>query len=159
MEKKGKLKSVRSLPTKGDLHNKKEEAVEKPVEIHVLGEDPFDLSTLQNSWNKLIAERLKGGGKDSEIILLKLPFRLEGAKIILSLSNAFQQDQLMSYHTDIVTFLRKDLNNRKLELTSELVEEEREGMLYTNREKFEHMMKINPALRVLREKLDLDPDF
>jgi len=35
----------------------------------------------------------------------------------------------------------------------------REKMLYTDKEKFEHLKKKYPALKDLQERLGLDPEF
>ncbi len=159
MEKKNKLKSIKSLPKRVEYSPPSETNDNKTEEISSFGEDPFDTEKLASAWQQLIELRTKNGGRDSEILLLKQKWELKGTSIILTLTNAFQLDILNRFHTDIVGYLRKELNNRHLELKSEVSEIVREDMLYTNREKFEYLMKLNPQLRTLKDRLELDPDF
>lgn len=56
-------------------------------------------------------------------------------------------------------FLRKALKNQLIGIEAIVKEMAKEDMLYTNKEKFDHLIKKNPALGVLKEKLGLDPDY
>jgi DNA polymerase-3 subunit gamma/tau len=56
-------------------------------------------------------------------------------------------------------FLRTSLKNSKIILDSVVEEVKNEDMMYTNKEKFDHLAKKYPALTELQQKLGLDPDY
>ena len=49
--------------------------------------------------------------------------------------------------------------DRAIVLEAIVKETEREDMIYTNKEKFNHLAKKHPALGELQKKLGLDPDY
>ena len=95
--------------------------------------------------------------KESEKVMLNREFDLkEGNTIHLQLDNTIQGEILTEIKQELMDFLRKSLHNFSLQVTSEVVEREREYRPYTAQEKFEFLANKNPALRELREILNLD---
>lgn len=60
--------------------------------------------------------------------------------------------------TELLQFLRSNLNNRSLTLEAKLVQMESNEMIYTDRERFNYLAQKYPKLKKLQEKLGLDPD-
>jgi DNA polymerase-3 subunit gamma/tau len=56
-------------------------------------------------------------------------------------------------------FLRSRLNNHKIQLKTKIADMQRDLKPYTDKEKFEKMAEKNPALRTLREELDLEIEY
>jgi DNA polymerase-3 subunit gamma/tau len=56
-------------------------------------------------------------------------------------------------------FLRNNLKNDGLKLEAELHMNESKPLIYTPAEKFKYLSDKHPKLKVLQEKLGLDPDF
>lgn len=92
-------------------------------------------------------------------MLLKEPYKLEGHEIVLTLSNEVLKITFDNLKADLQGYLRSNIKNNKLILKATVKETAREDMIYTNREKFEHLAKKHPALRELGDKLGLDPDY
>ena len=156
-----KLKKSKSIPTKEELLREME--VEKQSSIvvteEITGQKEFSIEDLQKKWNEFLEYKQKNGGMETELMVLRQPWKLEGNTIRLHLSNALQQDLFVKFHPDLLGFLRKGLDNKKIEIKEEIKEDAREEVLYTNTEKFEHLKKMNPNLKNLSDRLGLDPEF
>ena len=129
------------------------------VTEEITGEKEFSLEDLREKWNEFLEYKQKNGGMETELMVLRQPWNLEGNTIRLHLSNALQQDLFVKFHPDLLGFLRKGLDNKKIEIKEEIKEDAREDVLYTNTEKFEHLKKMNPSLKNLSDRLGLDPEF
>jgi len=66
---------------------------------------------------------------------------------------------LNNFRTELTTFLREKLKNSTILVTGDLKEAEDKKMMYTSRDKFEYLLEKNPALKEMKERLGLDPDF
>ena len=154
-ERKSRLKKIGGMPV-GKPGGEESSVSAEELELRGIGESDFSGEELARVWEGFPLNR---EGRDSEQMILKLPRRLDGSRVILNLGNEFQKDILNRFHSDLTHYLRKNLNNRLIEIVTEIQEEEREDLVYTNRDKFEYMMKINPVLKELQDKLGFDPDF
>lgn len=92
--------------------------------------------------------------------LLTQGFELRDNNVIVPLHNNFQETLLDEIRLDLLTFLRERLSNDTLQLTGEIktVADDKK-VLYTNREKLEHLMEKNPAVKELKDRFGLDTDF
>lgn len=92
--------------------------------------------------------------------LLSQGFEFQGNKVIVHLHNHFQETLLDEIRLDLLTFLREKLGNDTIQLAGEIktVADDKK-VLYTNREKLEHLMEKNPVVRELKDKFGLDTDF
>lgn len=70
-----------------------------------------------------------------------------------------QETMLANIRTELTAFLRDKLKNSTVLVVGELNEAEEKKMMYTSRDKFEYLLGKNPALREMKERLGLDPDF
>jgi len=125
--------------------------------VSTLTED-FSKEDLDKVWQELINIK-KEKGKDKEVMLLKDAYSLDGNKIILKLSNEVLKYTFNNIRVELQGFLRTSLKNNKVILDSVVEEVENEDMMYTNKEKFDHLAKKYPALTELQQKLGLDPDY
>ena len=159
VEKKRRLKTIISIPD-GDepIEEEKQEPEERKDTLEI-GTDPFTKEQLQETFNQfsLSGEFMKL--TDSQRMILKQPQEINGNVLQIILSNELQVDILMKFHLELVTFLRKKLNNKTIEVAHTVTKVEREDMLYTNTEKFNFIMKTNPNLAVLKSHLGLDPEI
>ncbi len=60
---------------------------------------------------------------------------------------------------DLQSHLRTVLQNDAIKVELEKLENASKKMLYTNKEKFDHLAEKYPAIKLLQEKLNLDPDY
>lgn len=105
----------------------------------------------------LFAEKKKT--YQAEYHLLTQPFMLNGNTVTLPLHHPVQETLLHNLRGDLMTFLREQLSNQSIQVIGEMSTVEEKEMLYTNREKFEFLVKKNPALMELKDRLGLDTDF
>lgn len=79
--------------------------------------------------------------------------------MVVHLHNSFQDTLINTIKSDALAFLREKLSNNSIQLFGELRASDEKKVIYTNREKFEHLAEKNPNLKVLKERLGLDTDF
>ena len=86
------------------------------------------------------------------------PALKEDYKIHLTLDNAAQSEELKEKKMDILTYLRNELKNNKIDIETTINETPRVDKPYTNTEKFNRLNEINPNLAKLKSQLGLDID-
>ncbi|MBX2967492.1 MAG: hypothetical protein KF845_15215 [Cyclobacteriaceae bacterium] len=79
--------------------------------------------------------------------------------IVLHLLNPIQETLLNELKSDLLQFIRESVQNYSIQVTGELKTSDTKRVIYTNREKFEHLAEKNPNLLELKDRLGLDPDF
>lgn len=120
--------------------------------------EPVTLEDVQKYW-KAFAEKRRDEGKDAEYVLLNQDITLNEKNVIeIQLTNAVEQPILESIRTELLQFLRGNLNNQLLNLEAKLIQMESGEMIYTDRERFNYLAGKYPKLIQLKEKLGLDPD-
>lgn len=117
---------------------------------------PLTLSEVKKVWSDF-AELRKN--QIAEYNLLTRDFELEGNQVILPLTNPIEEPLLQGIRTSLITYLRDKLSHSSINVTGILQQVEGKKMIYTNKDKFDHLIERNPALRQLQEKFGLDPDF
>ncbi|MEM6522900.1 MAG: hypothetical protein AAGF85_01340 [Bacteroidota bacterium] len=123
------------------------------------GQNSFDLVQLKAVWDRF-AKQKKEEGRDAEYAVLKQDITIvDECKIVLTFTNSVKINILDRFRSDLITFLKKELDNGKIVLETQLVAEEKKRIPYTNREKFEHMAQKKPILNELKDRLGLDTDF
>lgn len=135
----------------------------EPIEAEAGSDEPqklsdFDQSDVDEAWQ---AFRELRKDKAQEYNVLNQPYSLSEDKrnITLELSNSVQLDILEDIRSDLMVFLKSSLQNDTIKIHGVVTQEESKEMLYTNKEKFEHLAEKYPAIATLQEKLGLDPDF
>jgi DNA polymerase-3 subunit gamma/tau len=84
------------------------------------------------------------------------PVLKENFIIELSLSNQLQIDEILKIKFELVNFLRNELLNNKIELSTNLSETQQSQRFYTDKEKFDHMAQKNPNLLKFKQQFGLD---
>jgi len=77
----------------------------------------------------------------------------------LTLPNSFQSLTIEGLKQELLTHLRTKLNNKDIQLITEVEKIENKKMIYTNSEKFDFLAEKYPNLKDLKARLDLDTDF
>ena len=84
---------------------------------------------------------------------------MEGQETIqVEVNTRIQENELLKDKTNLLLFLRKDLNNNRIDLNI-IVKKEEKGTstkVFTAADKLNAMMLKNPALKTLKEKFNLD---
>jgi DNA polymerase-3 subunit gamma/tau len=123
--------------------------------VETYEETPFTLEQLQAQWQKFAQTRTNA----TEQVILNRTFKLEGTTIHLTLDNQIQMSQLHELRMDLLPFLRRSVNNGKIQLQAEIGEQEARKVIYTNLDKFKYLAEKHPFLQDLRMQLGLDVDF
>ena len=153
-----KIPSLSALKTKITTQLKAENSNTKKNGSSKDHKEPFNRKDLDKVWQAYLENR-KEAGKDQEVMVLKDPYELDDIKVTLKLSNDVLKITFDIIKSDLQGYLREKLKNSKIVIEAVVEEIANEDMIYTNKEKFEHLAKKHPALKELQEKLGLDPDY
>ena len=73
--------------------------------------------------------------------------------------NIVQESEFNNHKTNLLGHLREQLNNWGIQIQSEVRVVAQKKKYYSNKERFERMMELNPKLAELRKRLKLDTDY
>ena len=119
----------------------------------------FDPEDLEKYWESY-GQKIKSQGRDSEFNVLTQEITLKQDQVVeVNLKSTIQQDILERFRMDLTQYLRQKLQNNKINIKANVLPQEESKMIYTAKEKFEHLAQKNPAVRTLQKKLGLDTDF
>ncbi len=120
---------------------------------------PFTQAELVLYWDEY-ADKLKNESPHLYSTLKSSrPALMEDWIIGFTLDNKVLEDELALRKTEMMEFLRTHLNNFRIQLQTSVAETQKNLKPYTDKEKFELMADKNPALRTLREELDLEIEY
>tara|TARA_B100000963_G_scaffold65862_2_gene54082 strand:+ start:489 stop:2156 length:1668 start_codon:yes stop_codon:yes gene_type:complete len=139
----------------------KKEQIEK-ISDNVLALKTEDFSELEmlDKWVELI-RYFKKLGKSNVALALEInsPKLFPEKNIHIYLSNAAQREIILDEKQNILDFLRKNLKNKNIEITLEILKNVQKKTPYTNKDKFNKMVETNKYLENLKQKLSLDTDY
>ncbi len=119
-------------------------------------EENFSENDLLDVWDKL-KENYKN---TSQSIFTALnthpPVMLDETTIEMGVDNLVQQDNIIEQKPQILSFLRKSLNNYAVNFQVKIKENKKVQKAYLPAEKFQKMAEKNPNLERLKNDLDLD---
>lgn len=95
----------------------------------------------------------------AEYQLLKRAFSVQDNLVTIPLTNPIEEPLLQHIRLQLNAYLRDKLNNHLISVVGVLMEPGTKKVVYTNKEKFDHLAEKNPALKELKERLGLDTDF
>ena len=136
----------------------KEEVKEETSSITDKREKAFTEPELQEAWKKFAAGK-SGAGDTDKLILNRALSKGEGNKVIIHLASQLEVSFLEKLEVELIQFLRANLENDHITIERSIVQEEETKKLYTSKDIFEHMVKENPALKDLKDRLGLDFDY
>lgn len=160
--KKPKAKTTKRRKTVSILDSLQEEPQKKKSDIDIEGEiskeytevsKQLELSELHKSI-KRYAEKIRDYKPSFAVNLSPENISLEANnKIKLILNNKVQDDRDLKY--DLLQFLKQDLDNREISLSTEIVETQIKSK-ESPMDLYKKMNKVNPKLEEFRKQLDLD---
>lgn len=133
-------------------------SIKEEVETTPSATSDFTNEELKKVWNTFKEER-KQKGFDQEVALLSHKFVREKELIKLQIHNPILEIIFEKIKVELLAHLRKGLKNGKIKVELEKLESESKKMIYTNKEKFDHLAEQYPTVKTLQEKLGLDPDY
>lgn len=128
-------------------------------EKQVVQNKTFTKEQLKVQWDSFV-KWLESRERFSEFVILNRDFTLEGTTIHLAVDNEIQVELLTTaLRTEVLTHLRKAMQNSTIHIEVSILKEEEKPMIYTQAEKFKFLANKNPALNDLRNALGLDYDY
>ena len=141
-----------------DLINKPEGASNSKPKTEVepiLESRSLTMAEVKTAWNQF-AELRKN--QVAEYSMLQREFSLKENKISLQLSNPVEEQLLHAVKTELIVFLRNKLNT-DVNVDCILSLAPSKKIIYTNKEKFDHLSEKYPLLIELKNRLGLDTDY
>ena len=140
-----------SIKTKEEVKEEEIELSNRPTEDFT----PEKYDEAVNSFRIILKEK----GKDSLASIFKPTPELKGDTVHLVVENKALEDGFLSQKADFLTFIRKELSNYNLQVSTEINKDTKLKKAYTPQEKFLKMVDKNPHLNELAKKLDMDVGY
>ncbi len=118
----------------------------------------FSEEDLQKAWTAFSDQKVNAGDTD-KLVLGKTLKKGEDHSVIIMLGSQLEVSFLEKFDTELVQFLRNQLKNDHIVIRTEIAEIEDEKKLYTSTDIFDYMVKQNPDLKDLKDRLGLDFDY
>jgi hypothetical protein len=145
-----------------ELQEKQQAKESKPADLlQGKPKKAFTQDDLVMAW-KRFAYRCKEDGRDTLFAALSArdPKLLPEDTVVEHLvDNTIQRSFLEAAETDLLTYLRNELQNWGISIKFEDVKVEESKTLYSGKDKFDEMAKRNPHLLTLQKRFKLDIDF
>ena len=85
-----------------------------------------------------------------------VPEKAEGNQILLKIGNSVQEEEVKLVKYELISWLRKELQNSEIELVTRIEKQEATHIFYSDSEKMQLMIQKNPELYQLKQKFNLD---
>ncbi|HLG02979.1 MAG TPA: DNA polymerase III subunit gamma/tau [Bacteroidia bacterium] len=158
LEKKQPLKTGVSISS--FITRTEEKKTEVVIENNAILSGSFTQEKLESAWLKYAETvRSKRQETDYHSLTMNMPVRLSENKVSFTVYNKMAEERLNSTKTELMGFLRNELQNSVFTLEFILSKEEGAQKIYTSADKFRRLAEINPALTKLKQQFDLDIDF
>jgi DNA polymerase-3 subunit gamma/tau len=146
--------SISSLKAKKEHRNIKKN---NEVEEADLPTETFTEEEMQQYWSVFV----QGLDKDGRKILASslntdLPKLLDKGTIWIELPNNTMKKEIEREQNELMSFLKKSLNNYSIKLKITVNEETAKKFAFTPEEKYKKLREKNPAIDLLRKTFDLD---
>lgn len=116
------------------------------------------METFQKKWFAYKHLLIENGSTSLASAFESLP-EINGENITIKVENKALEDDINETKTDILDFLRKELNNYNLNLTTKINIDLKARKAYTPMEKFAKMSEKNPHLIALVKAFDMDINY
>jgi len=122
-----------------------------------LPDDPITEEELHKHWQAYVTLLDEKGKKIlASNLSSDTPKIKDGTTIVIELPNDTMKKEVEREQLDLMTFLKKALNNHHLQLSISVNEETIKKYAFTPQEKYEKLREKNPAIELLRKTFDLD---
>ena len=132
--------------------NKKKQNKKKAV-----SEARFEFKDIEKTLREYI-EQLKKEGRQNIISILNMnPVKLDdNNNVIFTVANEMNRVEINIEKEKILQFLQKKLDNFKIKIKVNVDEVTKDEVIFSPKEKYQHLLKINPSLEILRKTFDLE---
>lgn len=145
-----------SLKEMGIEHPKAQAAMPADTVVQEM-QTPFALDALLRYWDAYASAIDKKVYLKNTMINCK-PVLQGNDCFEVSVHNPGQQDELINNSIDILSYLRIQLKNTRIQMRVRIDETNQKHLAYTAVEKYEHLLNINPILAKLKDEFNLTLD-
>tara|TARA_B100000963_G_scaffold17560_1_gene13457 strand:- start:9544 stop:11292 length:1749 start_codon:yes stop_codon:yes gene_type:complete len=125
-------------------------------EVHDLAEEKFKLEDLKVVIQEYIEQLKKEGKLNLTSILSMNPVKLDNNNVIFTVANELNRVEINLEKEKLLSFICNKLNNFKIAVQVNISEIKKEKIIFTQKEKYQHLLEINPSVETLRKKFDLE---
>ena len=143
-----------ALAGKSREKNDLPDALNQTYSEYEIYNEPFTAEQLAEKWAAFLSQLSDRPNLRST--LSNVPEITEGNKLLLRIGNSIQEQEIRNIKPELVSWLRKELRNSGIEMTTQLEKVESERMIFSDSEKMQMMMQKNPLLYELKQKFNLD---
>ena len=131
--------------------------VQKKIPEEAKPKDPFELEELKVLWTEYIDQLKKERKLNIASILSMNNLEVENSnQILFTVANEMNKAEVNQEMEHLLPFLRKRLNNYEIQIKLIVSEITKEETVSSPTEKYQYLLKLNPALEDLKNKFDLD---
>ncbi|HZL10832.1 MAG TPA: hypothetical protein VFC65_12610 [Prolixibacteraceae bacterium] len=116
--------------------------------------DSYTMEQLSAKWKEFLDQISDRPNLQST--LSNVPEMIAGNKLLLKIGNSVQEEDVRLIKPELMSWLRKELRNSDIELTTSIERMESDRTHYSDSEKLQMMMQKNPKLNELKQKFNLD---
>ena len=152
----GKPTSIKINKPQPEDDEKKKHELSEALSSDDRPEESFTEESLLTIWDKL-----KDRYKESSVTLFTAMNthkpKIDGANLIeVTVENVIQKESIFEQKPEILSFLRKNLNNYAINMEVKVTDTPKVYKAYLPAEKFQKMVEKNPDVEQLKNDLDLD---
>ena len=125
----------------------------------ILKNEAFTERELQEAWKGFIELRKKKVVSEMEQLILTRQITKKDMNALIVLNSSLEIAILDRIEVELVNFLRETLSNDQLIVHKEVKEDPKKDKLYTSKDKYDFMVKEQPLLQKLKDKLGLDFEY
>lgn len=118
--------------------------------------EPVKATELKKAWGDYAEQRKS---QAAEYQILQREYHFKSPVITVTLTNPVEESLLENFRRDLIQFLRDRLRNNDLTVSAALQDNTGKKVIYTSKEKFEHLAEKHPYLNELKDRLGLDWEF
>jgi DNA polymerase III subunit gamma/tau len=133
------------------------ESDEERFDVSEIGTDIFDEEKMHSVWLQYAEKIQEKAPRLNHVFSVNKPKLVNEAELLLKLENQNLANAVNSIITELIPFLKKELNNKNISLKIEVEKLQKvDDVPYTNEDKFKKMAENNPSLIDLKDQLNLD---
>ncbi len=137
---------------------KEEKNEDVPASVNNKKEAEYSEEALQKVWKQF--QETRSNAEETEKLILEREVKKgENHEVLIFLSSQLEASFLEKFETDLIQYLRTELNNDHVSLSRRVAQTEEKKRLYTSKDIYNYMVKKNPELKELKDKLGLDFDY
>jgi DNA polymerase-3 subunit gamma/tau len=141
------------------IFKKKKDHPPKEDKEKILKNEAFTEGELQEAWKGFIELRKKKVVSEMEQLILTRQITKKDMNALIMLNSSLEIAILDRIEVELVNFLRETLSNDQLIVHKEVKEDPKKDKLYTSKDKYDFMVKEQPLLQKLKDKLGLDFEY